>query len=284
MSAASLTRITSGGVALLHREASRGAQTLALLHGIGSNAESFRPLIDALDPAFGIVAWDAPGYGDSIPLAPAWPDASDYAAVLAALLDRLDVPRAVILGHSLGALVAGRFAATWPQRTALLVVVSPALGYQADPGQPLPASVAKRLDDLDRLGPQAFAAARAPGLVSDPAAYPRALASVQAAMAAVKRPGYDQATRMLGSGDLLADMARIIVPALVMTGDADRLTPPDNAARAFAALSATLPGIARTIPGGGHAVLQEQPQPAAAFIAEAIATMAATDPRIVNHV
>jgi pimeloyl-ACP methyl ester carboxylesterase len=61
-------------------------------------------------PAARVLAWDAPGYGNSAPLAPmAMPGAADYAERLWAWLDALGPQAAaplVLVGHSLGALMA----------------------------------------------------------------------------------------------------------------------------------------------------------------------------------
>jgi pimeloyl-ACP methyl ester carboxylesterase len=243
---------------------------LVLLHGIGSNAHSFGPLMQALASRYPSLAWDAPGYGDSEPLAVAWPDASDYADALERLLARLDVRRCIVLGHSLGCLIAARYAVIAPARVAALVLISPALGYFADRGGALPPSVAARLEDLDRLGPQAFAAKRAPGLLADPAAQPDMLAAVERAMAAVRRPGYDQAARMLASGRLFDDAAAIVVPAAVITAAEDRITPPDSGHLAFAALRSSQRPFFRLVKNAGHAVCQERPEEVARVIAEFI--------------
>ncbi|RYP45888.1 hypothetical protein DL770_011387 [Monosporascus sp. CRB-9-2] len=53
-----------------------------------------------------VLAWDAPGYGSSTPLADVAPRAADYAGRLQAWLAALDVTPDAIVGHSLGALMA----------------------------------------------------------------------------------------------------------------------------------------------------------------------------------
>ncbi|MFJ3382692.1 MULTISPECIES: alpha/beta fold hydrolase [unclassified Curtobacterium] len=91
------------------------------LHGLGIDAHSF----DATAMAVGqpAVALDLPGHGRS-----GWRDDADYAAsatapaVLAAL-DALAVPPGVLVGHSLGAILAARIAATAPERVTGLVLV-----------------------------------------------------------------------------------------------------------------------------------------------------------------
>ena len=64
---------------------------IVLLHGIGSHANSFASLMYSFEGRSAVIAWDAPGYGSSAPLAQSWPDASDYAAALDRLLAELDI-------------------------------------------------------------------------------------------------------------------------------------------------------------------------------------------------
>jgi pimeloyl-ACP methyl ester carboxylesterase len=251
-----MRRIRLAGTALLHRPGS--GLPLILLHGIGSDAESWLPFIEALPRDADVLAWWAPGYGDSRPCAAP----GDHAARLAAILDAAGIGRAALLGHSLGCLFAARFAALWPARVAALAFVSPALGYRVAPGAPLPAALQARLDDLAALGPQGFAERRAARLVHRPQALP----GVRRAMAAVNLAGYAQAVRALGEGDLLADAARIGIPARVVAGLRDAVTPPDNARALHAALP---PGSAlHLIPDCGHALPQEAPAELAALLAE----------------
>lgn len=257
----------AAGIALLHRPGTGPGLPVVLLHGIGSNASSWAPLIEALPPSRGVIAWDAPGYGESEPVAPQAPTPGDYAAALARLLDAMGHRRILLVGHSLGCLFAARFAATNPSRIAGLALLSPALGYGVAEG-PLPASVQSRIDDLEALGPEAFVAKRAARLVHDAANRPAVLAGVRRAMATVRPGGYAQAVRALGAGDLLADAARLSVPTLVATGLEDVVTPPGNARRLFAALPRAL--RLAEIPGAGHALPQEMPGTVATLLAETI--------------
>jgi pimeloyl-ACP methyl ester carboxylesterase len=242
---------------------------VVLLHGIGSNARSFEPLIAALGPHRRVVAWDAPGYGESTPLAVDWPGASDYAVAVKRLLAHLGIARCVLVGHSLGTLIAARFAVLSPEQVATLCLISPSLGGAAEKGAPLPPAVARRVEDLDRLGPEQFAATRSPLLLADPAGRPDVLEGVVRAMAAVRRPGYDQAARMLATGRMLEDAAKITVPTAVVIGTQDRITPPANAGRVFAALAPSVRLGLFEIADAGHAVCQEQ----SAEVARAIAAI-----------
>jgi pimeloyl-ACP methyl ester carboxylesterase len=258
VAAAPLLRETAADVAVLRRPGLGAPVPLVLLHGIGSNAESWTPTLQRLDPRIDAIAWDAPGYGASAPLTVPTPHPRDYAERLDALLDALGFEQVILAGHSLGALFAASLAASQPRRVSALALLSPASGYAAKPGEVLPASVQARIDDLDRLGPDAFAEARSPRLIHRPDAKPEALAGVRRAMAAVHPGGYAQAVRALAAGDLLADASRIASPTLTAVGVEDVVTPPAGARAVFARLGCGLRLV--EIANAGHALPQEVPE------------------------
>jgi pimeloyl-ACP methyl ester carboxylesterase len=233
------------------------AATLVLLHGIGSRAESFLPLVPLLPRDLRIIAWDAPGYGESRPMSQTWPLAQDYAAALASLLDHLSPGPVLLLGHSLGALIAAAFARRNPRDVARLILVSPALGHGTTPGAMLEPAAQARLDELAALGPAEFARRRAPRLIWRPEAHPDAVAAVAASMAQVTMPGYGQAVRMLASGRLIEDARQLAVPTDVVSGAEDVVTPPEGARRLFAALPENGRGHLTIIPQTGHAICQQ---------------------------
>ena len=251
--------LDAGGVRFSYRAAGPGAgragPPLVLLHGIGSNARSWTEQLAGLGDLRRVVAWDAPGYGDSTPVAPPRPTAADYAERLARFLDGLGLDRIVLLGHSLGALVAGSFTAARPHRVARLLLANPALGHRADPAAPLPPPAQGRLDDLAALGPAGFAAKRAPRLLS-PAATPAQVARARATMAEIHPDGYRQAVAMLARGDLHADAGAIAAPTLVLSSADDSVTPPAGSRT----LAAAMPNARyHEIEGAGHLSYLERP-------------------------
>ena len=70
-----------------------------LLHGIGSASASWQAQLDWARGRTDVrlLAWDAPGYGLSSPLEPAWPQAGDYGQQLWAWLDALGVRTPLVL-------------------------------------------------------------------------------------------------------------------------------------------------------------------------------------------
>jgi len=254
----------SGGIEYLERPGRDDGPVLVLLHGIGSNANSFAPFLEQVAPDFRVIVWNAPGYGGSEPLAKEWPQAADYAEALKGLLDSLGLDRVLLVGHSLGTLIATAFAAGHPERVAHLLLASPALGPGVTPGSALSAAAQKRLDDLAALGPEKFAEARASRLVFEPEENPDLVARVFDAMSRVSSPGYDMAVRMLASGRLLHDAARLAVPTDVIVGSEDVVTPPEAARKTHAAIPQTVRGTFTVVPAAGHALYQQAP---AAFAA-----------------
>ncbi|WP_310565780.1 alpha/beta fold hydrolase [Hydrogenophaga sp.] len=218
-----------GGVRVAYREAGPAATvTHVLLHGIGSASGSwvFQLAAAQAHPAVRVLAWDAPGYGDSTPLVPVAPDATDYATRLWAWLDALDVRTPVTLvGHSLGALMVARAALLRPGRVQRLLLLAPARGYGQAPAAERAEKLGGRLALLARLGPQGMAQARGAAMLS-PAAPTALVDAVRETMARVHVGGYTQAARLLDQGDLLADLQQVKCPVQVASGSADTITPP----------------------------------------------------------
>ena len=104
-------------------------QPIVCVHGITANAFFFQSLADGLSADYQVFAYDLRGRGDSdkpedgysVPI---------HAADLAALIDELRLERPIIIGHSLGALIALYFAAHYPDKLSKLVLL--------DAGTPLP--------------------------------------------------------------------------------------------------------------------------------------------------
>ena len=213
---------------IAYRQAGRGAITHVLLHGIGSASASWdAQLAWAQDRSdVGVLAWDAPGYGASTPVGPLKPQASDYAARLWAWLDALSCGSPVVLvGHSLGALIAASAAQAQPERVARLLLLSPARGYGDAPAAEREHMVSGRLNNLQQLGPQGMAQARAAAMLS-PQALPQWVEQVRQNMAAIDPAGYTQAVHLLAAGRLLHDVAGLTVPMAVASGEADTITTP----------------------------------------------------------
>lgn len=231
-----------------------GGPPVVLLHGIGGNATQFRHQLDGLAGAWTVVAWDAPGYGDSGEASESWLMA-DYAAVLAAFLDALDLGRVRLLGQSWGGVLAQTFVGRYPERVDALILSDTSMGGRSQPDEERLASLNARLSALETQTPAQMAAARTPAVLGpNPAA--ETSREVEAMLAQIRPAGYRQAAIALAEADTRAIHATIRVPTLIVAGEHDTIVPPTTAA----ALRAAIPGAQLiTIPNTGHLSGQEDP-------------------------
>ena len=135
------------GVGIHYTDNGRG-QPLVLIHGLGGSIYNFRYNIPALSQHLRVVALDLKGFGYS-----ERPAAGDYsltaqARLVGELMDRLGIPRAAVLGHSMGGAIALRLAATSPEKVDKLILVG-----SAPPSRMVPRFAASPpLPSLLRLG------------------------------------------------------------------------------------------------------------------------------------
>lgn len=104
---------------------------LLLTHGYGASRRMWSPNVEGLTRDRVAVAWDMRGHGSSD--APDDPRLYTHEACLldmAALLDLLDAPRAVLCGMSLGGYLSLAFHGRWPERVAGLVLVDTGPGFR----------------------------------------------------------------------------------------------------------------------------------------------------------
>lgn len=99
-------------------------RTVVLLHGMNFYGEAWRPTIEALrSEGFRVVVVDQIGYGRSSKPIVAY-DLNFKVSNTKALLDHLGIERAGIVGHSMGGMVASRFAMVYPQATSHVAMVN----------------------------------------------------------------------------------------------------------------------------------------------------------------
>lgn len=103
----------------------RDAPAVVMLHGTGSSLHTFEPWAQLLDGNYRVIRFDLPGSGLSGPDPTGIYTDARSMEILAALLDRLGVERATLVGNSIGGRLAWRFAAAHPERVDRLVLISP---------------------------------------------------------------------------------------------------------------------------------------------------------------
>ena len=255
-------------------------RALLLVHGLGGNLKNYTyGVFDVLAAHYRVVAVDRPGSGYSVRTEGASAALGAQADVMAALIDKMQLERPVVVGHSLGGAVALALAQRHPQRIAGLALVAPLTHVVKDVPtafkglaitQPwlrklvawtlaVPLSVARGNKVLDIVfGPEAVPhefAKRGGGLL---ALRPSSFIAASADLAAIPEdlPGMIQRYGSMG------------VPVSIFYGRSDRILDPQEQGEA---LAAKVPGAQLTLIDGGHMLPITAPERTAQFIHEAAA-------------
>lgn len=252
--AGNLQRLMVHGVNLAVEVRGEGPAIL-FVHGYPLDHTIWCEQMDALE-GFRRIAPDLRGMGQS--------DAPDlgygmgiYAADLAALLDALGVEQVILCALSMGGYIAFEFLRTWRARVRGLILLSTRAGPDTAEGRrarDVAASTARERGAgaiADSMLPKMLA----PATLTD---RPEIMGRVRALMASTPVAGIVGALAAMrdrvGSEALLPTLGDI--PTLVLVGEADSLTPPDEAR----AMAQAIPGAGLVvIPGAGHLPPVEQP-------------------------
>ena len=227
----------------MHYETAGSGFPIVLLHGIGSNAKSWRRQIAAFSTRYRVIAWDAPGFGESEDFAEQPPSIRAFADSLRELFDTLGFAEAVILGHSLGGVIAQEFYREYPDRVRALIL--------ADTTQGGSANLDDRLRMIRTMPPEELARERAPRLLSKHAPA-KVVSEAIAIMSEVRRPGYKFAAIAMANANLDGVLDNAGVPVLMIWGEEDDITSQWNSWPRSAQVE--------IIPGAGHLCYAEQPE------------------------
>lgn len=96
---------------------------VAMLHGAWMDHRMFNAQLPVLADSHRVLVWDAPGHGLSQPLVLTAPTIDDYVDEFVAVLDDAGIERAIVMGQSMGGLIAQHLIRRHPQRVAALVVI-----------------------------------------------------------------------------------------------------------------------------------------------------------------
>lgn len=235
---------------------------LVLLHGVGDSARSWQWVLPMLARTHTVYAPSLPGFGASSKPAVNYSPAFFTACVIG-FLDALGLEQAVVVGNSLGGLIAIHLALAGPNRvTALGLVDSAGLGRKISLAmrvltlRPV-GGIVTRLNKTS-VGAQQWALQMAGLLFAHPTHAPRDWMEQVYQMA--RTPGYLEATvSTVRSGStlrgqrkreiMLADLPKLSMPTLVVWGDRDRVVPVHQARAAVKRLPR---GQLVVIPDCGH--------------------------------
>lgn len=104
----------------------RAKPTIVLIHGIGASGDGWEPLVKLLEPYFHCVTIDLFGFGNSPKPLSAEYNCEQHLTLLRRALRRHHVAGPyIMLGHSLGALIAAKYARRHPEDIKQLILLSP---------------------------------------------------------------------------------------------------------------------------------------------------------------
>lgn len=236
-------------------EQGEGDTAVFLLHGVGGSKEAWVHNQPVLATAgFRTVAWDMPGYGASAPLSPC--TNALLADALKTLIAHVGARRNVLLGHSMGGMIAQELAALHPELVHGLVLYSTSPAFGKADGSWQQQFLQSRFAPLDQgVGMEGLARKIVPGMFA-PDADPARLAEAAAIMGRVPASSYRAALSAIVSFNRLAELAAVRVPTLCLAGELDINAPPAVVEKMASRISGA---HYECLPGVGHIANIEQP-------------------------
>ena len=260
----------SNGIILEYTERGDASGTpIVFLHGVTDSYRCFEPILSRLPLTLHAFAISQRGHGGSSKPEGAGYGYSDMAGDLRAFMDALHIPSAIVVGHSMGSMVAQRFAIEYPDRVAGIVLMGAFRTIRGDPAMQeyWDSELSQLADPIDRRMATDFQVSTLARPV--PAAFLEgAIDESMRVPAHVWRATFRS---FLDTPDFSPELAHVSAPTLIMWGELDAYTH----ARDQEVLRNTIPG-ARFIgyAGAGHAFHWEDPDrfvgDLLAFVREAV--------------
>jgi pimeloyl-ACP methyl ester carboxylesterase len=237
----------------------RDRPVLLLLHGFGSNLQTWDVWSKKLEQNFRVIRLDLPGFG----LTGASP-VHDYSeqndlATLTRFVNKLGLSSFSVVGHSMGGKMAWNLAAAEPDRVKALVLMAP-------DGFPDAKDIGSRPYEMPSvMGLMKFCLPKFLVRKSiEPAFFnPKALTDplVNRYYDMLRAPGVREAILQRGNQTIYTDpvprLKKITAPTLLIWGEQDLLIPSSNAKSYAGVLS-----VSKTVllPNLGHLIQEEQPE------------------------
>jgi 3-oxoadipate enol-lactonase len=227
------------------------APAVVLSNSLGSTHRMWDAQLADLEQRFRVVRYDTRGHGGSpVPEGPYVID--DLADDLVALLDRLDIAKAHLVGLSLGGMTVMRVAIRNPERVQRLALLC--TGAQLPPAS----AWTDRAATVRAQGSAAVAAAVVQRWFT-PAhldAHPDVRSGYEQMIAATPAEGYAACCEAIAELDLREQLSDITAPTLAIAGTDDPATPPAT----LEEIVARIPGSRLlTVPQAAHLANVEQP-------------------------
>ncbi|HUR50708.1 MAG TPA: alpha/beta hydrolase [Mycobacteriales bacterium] len=246
------SQVRVDGLRVGYRERGDGPPLL-LLHGGMSESLEWHRQLDVLSDRWRVVAWDAPGCGESDDPPRGW-RLEDYARCVVGVCRELGLERPHVAGLSFGGGLALAVHREAPALTRSLVLLSAYAGWA---GSLPPEEVAGRLAACLEASVEPVLPSREDGLAFTG---PHPTEDVLDELFAIAQRARTQAVADMGTAfaeaDLRPALPTVVAPTLVVVGLEDRRCPP----AVGEAIAAAIPQAQLlAVPGAGHVLHQEAP-------------------------
>jgi pimeloyl-ACP methyl ester carboxylesterase len=229
----------------IHYEVHGSGPPLLLTHGYSSTGEMWQGQIEALSKHHKLVLWDMRGHGRSdYPDDPSAYSEAATVADMAALLDEVGAPSAIVGGLSLGGYMSLAFYRAHPERVRALLIIDTGPGFKKDDARE---AWNKRAHETgDRFEREGLAVLKAASRERSDVSHRDASGLSRAARGMLTQR----------NARVIESLPDIKVPSLVVVGADDA---PFLAASDY--MAAKIPGAVKVvIPAAGHAVNIDQPK------------------------
>lgn len=225
---------------------------IVLIHGLGWDNTLWGRQVERLSDRYKVIAGDTRGHGGTDK--PAGPYSIDqFAEDWAALMDHLALGQALVLGFSLGGMIAQRLALMRPDLVGALILASTTCRVPESSRN----HMEERISAMRAAGPAAAAQVAARSVFSEAwrDRNPDRLASFVAWRAGQDHTALVEAMRATADFDVTAELGNVNVPTLVLTGTGDTLMPPS----AQSLIGQYLPAAQSASIAAGHMISVEEP-------------------------
>ena len=210
------------GVGIHYETQGEGQPPLVFVHGLGGTSNVWHAQRVTLSKYCRVVTPDLSGSGRSDKGRRTYSIAT-WADELAGLIDHLNLPPAVVVGHSMGTVIVQHFVAKYPRKTRAIVLA----GALVELGPPGKEAFAKRAETVEKEGMGGIVDQVLNGALSAGTRERNlALTGMVREMLLSNDPAcYAGHCRALMAGSAKVDQPKIDCPTLLVVGDQDTVTP-----------------------------------------------------------
>jgi 3-oxoadipate enol-lactonase len=237
----------------IHCEVQGKGPPIVFVHGLGATSNVWHAQRTLLSKNYQVIVYDRSGSGRSEKANKCY-SIDAWTGELLGLLDELAIPSAVVVGHSLGSMIAMRFAGQHADRTKALILA----GGEANLGPGQKHALTERALAIESHGLTAVADSWLTAVLSAATreSNPALAGLVREMFLANDAKSYALHCLALRDGDVLGDLGNIKCPTLLLLGDQDTVTPITWQRRIAAGISDSR---IRIVPNTAHMTMLESP-------------------------